>query len=137
MHELMEVYNYYGCVQHETNPRIKALWERFLDYEMGQLQHVMELFKQHERRDPIEVLGESLPDPIPFASQRDFVRDVLTREVDLRACGTEYVPLEDDSVASIAYRDYMNSQGSPSEAVAEGYVYRPGTELAAMQKRAA
>jgi hypothetical protein len=138
MHELMEVYNYYGCVQQETNPRIKALWERFLDYEMGQLKHVMELFKQVERRDPLEVIGaSSLPDPIPFASQRDFVRDVLTREADLRANGTEYVPLEDDSELSIAYRDHMNSQGSPSEAVADGYVYRPGTELAALHKRAA
>lgn len=90
MHELMEVYNYHGCVQQETNPRIRALWERFLDYEIGQLQAVMELFKQVERRDPLEVMGESLPDPIPFASQRDFVREVLTREVDFRAVGTAY-----------------------------------------------
>lgn len=137
MHELMEVYNYHGCVQQETNPRIRALWERFLDYEMGQLQHVMELFKQVERRDPLEVVGESLPDPISFASQRDFVREVLTREVDLRANGTEYVERDGDSEASIAYREHLNSQGSPSEAVADGYVYRPGTELAALQKRAA
>jgi len=44
MHELMEVYNYYGCVQQESQLRIKALWERFLDYELGQLKFVMELF---------------------------------------------------------------------------------------------
>jgi hypothetical protein len=62
---------------------------------------------------------------------------VLTREVDLRARGTEYVPMEEDSELSIAYRDHMNSQGSPTEAVADGYVYRPGTELAALHKRAA
>ena len=137
MHELMEVYNYYGCVQQEKNPRIKALWERFLDYEMGQLKYVMELFKQVERRDPAEVIGETLPDPIPFASQRDFVREVLTAEVDLSARGTEYVPRDEESDASRAYRDHLNSQGSPSEAVAAGYVYHPGTELAALHKRAA
>ena len=137
MHELMEVYNYHGCVQQETNPRIKALWERFLDYEMGQLAMVMELFKQHERRDPAELLGDTLPDPIPFASQRDFVRDVLTREVDLRVRGPDYVERDDESEASLAYREHMNSQGSPSEAVAEGYVYRPGTELALPLARAA
>ncbi|MGY4514683.1 hypothetical protein [Lysobacter sp. HA18] len=137
MHELMEVYNYYGCVQQETNPRIKAIWERFLDYEMGQLQAVMELFKQVARRDPAELLGESLPDPIPFASQRDYVRDVLTREVDYRVIGAEYQQDGTESEASIAYREHMNSQGSPTEAVAEGYVYRPGTELAAPLSRAA
>lgn len=137
MHELMEVYNYHGCVQQETNPRIKALWERFLDYEMGQLKHVMELFKQVERRDPLELIGESLPDPIPFASQRDYVREVLTREVDYRAIGEEYTTDGAESEATLAYREHMNSQGSPSEAVADGYVYRPGTELAALTKRAA
>lgn len=129
MHELMEVYNYYGCVQQESDPRIKALWERFLDYEMGQLAFVMDLFKQHERRDPQELLPDRLPEPIPFASQRDFVRETLQREVDLRANGTEYVPLEQDSEASQAYRAHMNSEGSPTEAVAEGYQWRPGTEL--------
>ena len=137
MHELMEVYNYHGCVQQETNPRIRALWERFLDYEMGQLSMVMELFKQYERRDPAEVIGDSLPDPIPFASQRDFVRDVLTREVDYRAIGTEYTTDGAESEATRAYREHMNSQGSPTEAVAEGYVYRPGTELAPPMPRAA
>ena len=137
MHELMEVYNYYGCVQQETNPRIKALWERFLDYEMGQLSMVMELFKQYERRDPAEVIGDTLPDPIPFASQRDFVREVLTREVDYRAIGTEYTADGAESEATLAYREHMNSQGSPTEAVAEGYVYRPGTELAPPMPRAA
>ena len=129
MHELTEVYNYYGCVQQETNPRIKALWERFLDYELGHLQHVMELFKQVERRDPMELLPPSLPDPIPFASQRDFVREVLTNEVDLRARGPEFVPVGDESQASLDYREVFMSEGSATEAVAAGYVWRPGTEL--------
>ncbi|RPE76913.1 hypothetical protein [Vulcaniibacterium tengchongense] len=129
MHELMEVYNYHGCVEQETNPRIKALWERFLDYELGQLAYVMELFKTQMRRDPLELLPDRLPDPIPFASQRDFVRQTLLEEVDLRADGEQYVPLEEESEASRAYREYMNSQGSPSEAVAAGYRWQPGTEL--------
>lgn len=129
MHELMEVYNYYGCVQQESQLRIKALWERFLDYELGQLKFVMELFKEHERRDPMEILPERLPDPIPFASQRDFVRETLLREVDLRARGEEYVDVESEGEASRQYRERMNSEGSPSEAVAEGYRWHPGTEL--------
>ena len=36
--EACEVWNYAGCVEQETNPRIKAIWERFLDYELGHLQ---------------------------------------------------------------------------------------------------
>src|SRR5688572_17724020 len=88
MHELGEVYNYHGCMEQETNPRIRAIWERFCDYELGHLHMACELFKQHEKRDPEEILPESLPEPIPFASQREFVRETLAGEVDLRTNGT-------------------------------------------------
>ncbi len=128
-HEAMEVYNYYSCVEQENNPRIKRIWERMLDYELGHLNLVAELFKKHEQRDPMEILPESLPEPLPFESQRDFVRDVLAKEVDLRCDGTRYVPRDEESKASIAYREHANSEGSPTDTVAEGYSWFPGTEL--------
>lgn len=130
MHEFTEVYNYYGAVQQEPNPRIKAIWERFLDYELGHLNYVMDLFKKIERRDPMEVLPESVPEPISFASQREFVRQVLLEEVDLRADGPDFVPMPQEPDGSRAYRRQINSEGSPTEAVAVDYVWNPGTELA-------
>ncbi len=129
LHEANEVYNYYSCVETETNPRIKALWERMLSYELGHLHIVGELFKQHERRDPIEIIGERLPKPIAFESQREFVRETLAQEVDLRPSGPDFVSLEEEPQSSIDYRNHLNSQGSPSETVSAGYVWRPGTEL--------
>jgi hypothetical protein len=129
LHEATEVYNYYSCVQQETNPRVKAIWERFLDYELGHFQHVAELFKQHEKRDPAELFPGDLPEPIQFASQRDFVRQVLAQEVDLCACGTQFVDRSQEGQASIDYRTHINSDGSPSETVAAGYIWAPGTEL--------
>lgn len=129
LHEAAEVYNYYSCVQQETSPRIKAIWERFLDYELGHFHQVHALFEQYEQRDAMEVLPQTLPEPISFASQRDFVRKVLLQEVDLRAKGTRFVPKQDDSQASIDYRSQLNSEGSPSDSVASGYRWTPGTEL--------
>lgn len=129
LHEATEVYNYYSCVEQETNPRVKAIWERFLDYELGHFHHVAELFKQHEKRDPAELFPTALPEPIQFASQRDFVRQVLAQEVDLRAKGTQFVDKSQESQASIDYRTHINSDGSPSESVAGGYIWSPGTEL--------
>jgi hypothetical protein len=129
MHEAMEVYNYMGCSQYETNPRIKAIWDRFLDYELGQLHYVMELFKQVENRDPAEILPATLPEPIEYRSHREFVRETLVNEVDLRASGAQFVSKEDEPEGSLAYREQMNSEGSPSETVAAGYRWRPGTEL--------
>ena len=40
-------------------------------------------------------------------------------------------PMDQESEATLAYRAHMNSQGSPSETVAQNYRWRPGTELAA------
>ncbi|AKK24677.1 hypothetical protein [Pandoraea oxalativorans] len=129
VHEAMEAYTYYSCVAQEPNPRIKAIWERFLDYELGHLNLVCELFKQHERRDPAEVLAGPLPKPIDMRSQRDFVRSVLHKEVQMGAKGTEYVQSTDASDASNAYRDGLNAEGSPTDTVATGYQWKPGTEL--------
>ncbi|HEX7012995.1 MAG TPA: hypothetical protein VF161_09615 [Steroidobacteraceae bacterium] len=128
-HEAMEVYTYYSCMQQEPNPRLKALWERMLDYELGHLRLAAELFEKHEQRDAEEIVGSELPEPIPFESQREFVRQTLAREVDLRASGPDFVSLEQEPQSSIDYRNQLNSEGSPSETVATGYVWQPGTEL--------
>jgi hypothetical protein len=134
LHEANEVYNYYSCVSQEDNPRIKAIWERFLEYELGQLQYVMEVFKKMERRDPAEILPPSLPEPIAYKSQREFVRKVLHDELDLRANGTQFVDKRQEPERSLAYRRQLNSEGSPTQTVAAGYRWNPGTELAAKKK---
>src|SRR5690554_5923496 len=127
--EANEAYNYYSCMEAETNPRVKAIWERFLDYELGHLQLVMELFKKHERRDPAEIIPTFMPDPIAYQSQREFVRKTLQEEINLRTRGTEFVDLEHESMLSREYRTHINSEGSPTNAVAEGYIWSPGTEM--------
>ena len=129
MHKACEVYNYWSCVESETDPRIKAIWERFLDYELGHLSEVLELFKTIERRDPAEILPKTLPKPIEYVSHREFVRSVLAAEVDLRANGEEIVPMDRESELSIRYREQFNSEGNPSEIVSRGYQWVPGGEL--------
>ena len=135
LHEANEVYNYYSCLQQESNEHVRAIWARFLEYELGHFHLVERLFKDVERRDPAEVLPASLPEPIAFQSQREFVRRTLEQEVQLRANGTQIVPLEQYSRLSQDYRDHMNSEGSPTNTVAQGYVWVPGTELNRMPAR--
>ena len=130
LHEACEVYNYYGCLQQEDNPRIKKIWERFVDYELGHLHLVMDLFQRLEKRDPLQVLPAVLPEPFPYKSNRGFVRQVLSQEVELRTQGPQFVTRERESRLWLAYRALINADGSPSEAVAAGYRWAPGTELA-------
>lgn len=129
LHEATEIYNYYSCLQSETNPRIKKVWERFVDYELGHLHAVMQIFAQVEKRDPAEVLPETLPEPVGFTSHREFVRKVLSHEVDLTSVGTQFVDKSQTSAATLEYRRRLNERGSPSDSVAAGYLWTPGTEL--------
>jgi len=128
LHEANEAYNYWSCVESESNPRVKAIWERFLDYELGQLHLVRSLFEKHEKRDAAEILNEPLKNPIEYKSHRAYVREVLEKEVGLRAQGPLFVEGE-ESPASTAYRTQLTSAGAASEIVAQGYRWTPGTEL--------
>lgn len=130
LHEACEVYTYWSCLEQEGDARLKGIWERFLDYELGHLNLVSALFKDIGRRDPAEVLPASVPGPIRFASHREMIRKVLADEVDLRARGTKFVGRAEESQASRDYRSHLNSEGSPSHIVAAGYQWSPGTELA-------
>ena len=129
LHEANECYNYYSCVAHETNHHIRAIWERFLDYELGHFHLACDALKQFERRDPAEIINADFTHPMDFRSQREFVRKVLASEVDLRTDGTQFVAKPHESIMSRAYRASVNAHGSPSEAVASGYAWTPGTEL--------
>ncbi|MCK9247254.1 MAG: hypothetical protein M0P11_09950 [Anaerolineaceae bacterium] len=129
IHEAMEVYVYHCCAQQESNPRLRQMWERFLDYELGQLNLACELFKTHERRDPAEVLAsEDLP-TLQFKSHRDFVRKVLQEEKDLRTVGASFVDKTEESEASLLYRHHLHEGYSPASAVSGNYQWAPGTEL--------
>lgn len=130
LQQAAEVWNYQACAQQENEPRLRALWERFLDYELGHLQVAIGLLQDIERRDAAQVLGDGrVPPGIAFRSQREFVRQVLADEVGLRKDGTRFVPEEAESVRSLALRNHMNAQGSPSQTVSAGYQWTPGGEL--------
>lgn len=132
LHEANEVYNYWSCHAQEDDARVKAIWARFLDYELGHLHFVIDLFQRIEARDAAELLPATLPDPIDYKSHRDFVRQVLANERHLRAVGTQIVDpsVVPESEETLEYRRHINSEGSPSEIVAAGYQWRPGTTVA-------
>jgi hypothetical protein len=131
LHEATEVFNYYSCMEQESNARIKAIWERFVDYELGQLHFVRELFQRIENRDPAEILPNELPEPMEHTGHRQFIRDVLGKERELRADGPKFVPatqLPADH-RSARYAERVNRHGVPSEIVAAGWRWMPGTAV--------
>lgn len=67
-----------------------------------------------------------------FDTHRSYVRQVIANELDRSAIGTDIVqaPLPASS-PTLVYRQRMDAQSAPSEKVAAGYRWHPGTELAA------
>jgi hypothetical protein len=136
--EACEVWNYAGCLEQESNPRVKAIWEKFLDYELGHFQAALQLFKDVERRDPETVLGDGkLPRFIQFQSHRKFLRETIAKEVSLRKDGTEFVEESAEAASSLEYREAVNAGGSPSSIVSDTYSWTPGTELMRAAPKAA
>src|SRR5690606_36996458 len=128
--EAAEVWNYAGCAAQEDNPRIRSIWEQFLDYELGHFEMALKLFKDIERRDRAEVLGDGgRPEFIHLRSHREFVRKVVEEESGMRKDGTRFVKTEDEGASSLAYREAVNADGSPSRSVSETYSWSAGTEL--------
>ncbi|MFO7189346.1 MAG: hypothetical protein DIU74_006625 [Pseudomonadota bacterium] len=131
MHEAMEVYTYWSCMEQEDNPRIKAIWERFFDYELGHFHTVAELYKKTLRKDPQALFPKAFDRRIEFKSHRDFVAQVLQEEVHLRARGPRFIEDKDaEGERTIEYRETLNADGIPSDAASAGYQWYPGTELA-------
>ena len=60
-HEYNEVYMYWSMLQHESDRRIKALWELHLNMELGQLQVACDFMRRLEGREPAEMLPPTLP----------------------------------------------------------------------------
>lgn len=136
-HEYNEVYLYWSMVQQEVDDRIKHIWELHLDMELGQLQVACDLLRRYEGVDPAEILPRELPDtPITFEPNKEYVRQVLESQVDLRPDGLGYTMVEDLQADHrfFQFQEAVNAGGSPGEQIIDqnraknGREYRDETE---------
>jgi hypothetical protein len=119
-HEYNEIYLYWSMMSLETDARIKALWELHLNMELGQLQVAGDLLRRYEGVEPSEILPPALPDtPVTFEPNKEYVREVLSAQYDLRTDGLDYVPLDDLPADHwyFQYQETVNAGGAPSELV--------------------
>ena len=64
--------------------------------EIGQLQAACELLRKYEGVEPEEILPPALPDtPVTFEPNKEYVREILATQVDLRTDGLDYVDVDD------------------------------------------
>lgn len=127
-HELNECWLYWSLMQEEPDKYVKGIWETHLAMEVEHFKMACELMKKHEKRDPAEIFPETLPDPLSFRSNVDYVRKVLEEQVDLQADGTEFVEELPEGSRYFMYQDVYNAGGAPSELVIEERISQKGTD---------
>ncbi len=119
-HEYNEVYLYWSMLQNEVDARIKALWELHCNMEIGQLQVACEMLRKYEGIEPSEILPRALPaTPVTFEPNKQYVRDILASQYDLRTSGIDYVPLDalPKKHRYFAVQKTLNAGSAPSEMV--------------------
>jgi hypothetical protein len=90
-HEYNECYLYYSFMQTESDRRVKAIWELHLNMELEHLRVACDLMRQHDGREPEEVVAPELPNVLTFEPNKAYVRTLLDTQVDLTTLGSGYV----------------------------------------------
>ncbi len=94
LHEYMECYLYYSFYQDELDAKIKPIWEQHLTQEIAHLHQAAELLRQHEGKDWQQVIGDgAFPELLQFHDTRDYVRQILSEQIELTASGAHYAPV--------------------------------------------
>ncbi|WNG86048.1 hypothetical protein C6A87_019410 [Mycobacterium sp. ITM-2016-00317] len=91
LHEYNEVYLYHSFMQQETDAKVKAVWELHLNMELEQLRIATDLFRQHDDRDPEEIVPPELPNSLTFEPNKAYLRELLATQMDLTTLGAGYV----------------------------------------------
>jgi hypothetical protein len=130
-HQFNECYMYYSFMTEEVDPRLKAIWELHLNQEIEHLRLACDMMRRFEGVEPEEILPASLPEPTRFQENKQFVREVLASQIDLRTEGTQFIPLDQmrPDALYFTYQQQVNGDGPvPSEQVIEEHVRAQGSD---------
>ena len=95
LHEYAEAYLYYSVSRDEPDPYIRKIYEEHFEMEAAHLKVACDCMMKYENKAPEAVLKErDFPELLKFGSNKDFIRDVLERTVELTAEQDGYVDVK-------------------------------------------
>ena len=93
MHQYVEAWLYWSCMEDETDPNVKKVWESFFQMELAHLHKAADLLKTYEKKDWQQVIpGGEFPDPFHFEPNIEYVRSAL-KMVDFTAEKEAFKPV--------------------------------------------
>ncbi len=129
-HEYNECWLYYSLMQEEPLAEARAVWEQNLSMEIEHLRVACELMRKYEKKDPLSLLPESMPQIFKFQSNIDYIREILGTQMELTGYGTDYIPVDElpKDNRYVMFQSQVNATGSPSEAVIDTLIQKSGND---------
>ncbi len=115
MHQYIECYLYYSCMETETCPKTKQVWEWLYQQEVTHLHAAAKLLQKVEGKDYQQVVGKGdFPAPLLLTSNIPYVREVLAGTVNQTANRESYACVDDlkPDVDFFRYQGIVNKNGN-------------------------
>ncbi len=132
MHEYTECYLYYSCIQDESDPYIKKVWEEHFNQELKHLKIASDLLLKYEGRDFNQLFPTAeFPSLIKLHDNKEYVRKVMN-DVRLTGYKEDTLPVDDlpDSADFFRYQRQVNSNVNQvaSHVVIDKYIAKNGKD---------
>ena len=132
MHEYTECYLYYSCIQDESDPYIKKVWEEHFNQELKHLKIASDLLLKYEGRDFNQLFPTAeFPSLIKLHDNKEYVRKVMN-DVRLTGYKEDTLPVDDlpDSADFFRYQRQVNSNVNQvaSHVVIDKYIGKNGKD---------
>lgn len=132
-HEYTECYLYYSCLEYETDPKIKQIWEQHFIQEIGHLQKAKELLQRYENKDWQEVIPDgTFPKLLKLESNIEYVRNVLASTVNNTSDKEDYIKVSELSQSSnffqLQNKINKNTDDVPSHKIIQTYIENNGED---------
>lgn len=133
LHEYNECYLYWSCYEDESDPMVRAIWEKNFHMELAHLHQAVQLLQKYEHKEWQQVLPQGeFPELLKFAPQKEYVRQVLRRTVQLTADRERYRPVKSlpPTATFFKYQKAVNKseRDVPSHKVIEQYIRKNGSD---------
>ena len=132
MHEYTECYLYYSCMQDESDPYIKKVWEEHFEQELKHLKIASDILLKYEGRDFNQLFPTAeFPSLIRLHDNKEYVRKVMN-EVRLTGFREETLPIDDlpDTADFFKYQRQVNPNLNQvaSHVVIDKYINKNGKD---------
>ncbi len=132
MHEYTECYLYYSCMQDESDPYIKKVWEEHFNQELKHLKIASDLLLKYEGRDFNQLFPTAeFPSLVKLHDNKEYIRKIMN-DVRLTGYKEDTLPVDDlpDSADFFKYQRQVNSNVNQvaSHVVIDKYIGKNGKD---------